>query len=1526
MHLPPFVTADAVSEHLGWANSIKRQVSSAAAARNTAGWTTSPDKPFYENVVQLLGTPLGGRTLNELVLAADPDKKRSLTRAVLKAVAHKLGHVTVRHEDAADLVGQLLQAECPSLAGWLTFDVLSNSCKSEAGQGPTQALVALIEKDEELRAALGGYWPDWKGTLDEAPATVETGPEDGLLERWSSSLATLRTALDGALPFDGALVRSLRAGADELADLVDWHAAVRSRLAELAQVRIRELGRLHEAAASLPPGLEWAGGLLEAVGSNEAAHVEIEDLAEAAAWLEQAGEALRATEARYAGANARYKASDDDTAFDDLAAARNHRIEERRARKAQADALITRLRDKFQGGADVIWAEAELEPSPESLGTPPPIGPAKDPPADSDAGQADGDLTGLEAPRGPAQQTALPAVALPLVPAGEAAVIGSAAAVKEEASSGPEPSETAPPAFDVLLQAEVPLGIKPLRDDSPSDPTDPMVAVAETVVSQALRNGRYGLAAHVARAAEALGAPLAAVPGSAVLSALCVGEALDEVRRGPVEALYVNLLPHVLEAVEGTRDSSRQTALLALAGALRPALFSPHTGAAEVIRNADPGKLGRDLRRLADFIVVTLPKRGGAIDLAATAPAIDAAASKAELAQVRAKVLEVADAAPTRTALFARATYIWRELFQSGPVCRAVAALRHDAADAAARVNDAAGWLDTDLHSRVDALDEQARKPRDDAIVGKAREWLLVSLGDLAKRLRLWLAVHNRASAARSGHQHDTRSTLRDLLGAAADEVAGLAADPELEPACTACRRALDGAAALLDGWSRPALDALLDPGMLLHDDLLLFDPYPDQARKNAWLPAAARGFVAAAGAVAADLPDFAAAFERLVAQSRFDQAEQAAARLKEEGKAGDDLDVLVRDARLQALEAVRRDADRLRAQADDLLGADIENRIDPAVAVRLEALAATLRSLAEGDEVVSGRLDFVALQAELDLIGREIQDGADLLIQPLEQEVDRLEAAGVDVGHLRELARKRDLSSLRESLPGSRGASEADGLDEGRRALLLRFGRHFASQGFAGRPLQERSVGRAIEDARHGRSGPALDFSHLTEGDREDAVKLLQAWQALLAPKSGSSAVRDLLLEVRLTGVKIEREAPLTRARSYRVSLDRTTDRRDCPVPAFGSGANGKLNVLVAEAQSLDGGELHRLVRGFEDGSVVPVMVVVKGLMAAEQRVRFMREARKNASQNPCALLDEAAILCLATTQGRSRGDMFAVALPAGGVQPYSNASSKSSPEMFFGRSEELSKLWDQGGSCLVYGGRQLGKTALLQQVRVRYHRPPSQVVLYGSLQGQTDVWQLVARLLRQEKVPCARDTKAAVTEAIGAWLDHDTRRRLLILVDEADTFLSAEVREGYKSLIVVRDLMQEWERRCKFVFAGLHDVQRLARTPNSPLHHLGSPLGIGPLFGKDLGDARRMVTSPMAAAGVEFDGLSLPNRILSAVGFYPSLLQTFGDTLLRRLGRSADVRIKAAAPCRSWPPNRTSRARSKTIALNRTSAKSSG
>ncbi|HCF60852.1 MAG TPA: hypothetical protein DFS52_22980, partial [Myxococcales bacterium] len=117
------------------------------------------------------------------------------------------------------------------------------------------------------------------------------------------------------------------------------------------------------------------------------------------------------------------------------------------------------------------------------------------------------------------------------------------------------------------------------------------------------------------------------------------------------------------------------------------------------------------------------------------------------------------------------------------------------------------------------------------------------------------------------------------------------------------------------------------------------------------------------------------------------------------------------------------------------------------------------------------------------------------------------------------------------------------------------------------------------------------------------------------------------------------------------------------------------------------------------------------------------------------------------------------------------------------------------------------------------------------------------------------------------------------------------------------LRRLAEDTNGAFKFVLAGLHDVQRTSRDPNTPLAQLGRPVCIGPLLeGGEHVEARRLVEEPMEALGFRFASPDLVTRILSHTNYYPSLIQQFCHLLVEHLSNPGVARFDP----RSTPPYR--------------------
>ncbi len=256
--------------------------------------------------------------------------------------------------------------------------------------------------------------------------------------------------------------------------------------------------------------------------------------------------------------------------------------------------------------------------------------------------------------------------------------------------------------------------------------------------------------------------------------------------------------------------------------------------------------------------------------------------------------------------------------------------------------------------------------------------------------------------------------------------------------------------------------------------------------------------------------------------------------------------------------------------------------------------------------------------------------------------------------------------------------------------------------------------------------------------------------------------------------------------------------------------------------------------------------------------------------------------------------------------VDPYVTTSGLVPPELFFGRAYERRRVMDKDGACFIYGGRQLGKTALLKSVEREFHRPERwqlarcidlRVREIGHARRAAEIWPLLWRELRQLDVvtrsqlpsepnpenPKTIDKLLAVVER---WIGDHPESRLLLLLDEADAFLEDDARGDFRESTRLKGLMDRTDRRVKVVFAGLHNVLRMTERANHPLAHLGDPINVGPLLSNgEWIQAQNLVREPLRSVGYRFESKDLSTLILAQTNYYPSLIQLYGAGLVRRL-----------------------------------------
>ncbi|WCD91152.1 hypothetical protein KPP03845_200113 (plasmid) [Streptomyces xanthophaeus] len=439
---------------------------------------------------------------------------------------------------------------------------------------------------------------------------------------------------------------------------------------------------------------------------------------------------------------------------------------------------------------------------------------------------------------------------------------------------------------------------------------------------------------------------------------------------------------------------------------------------------------------------------------------------------------------------------------------------------------------------------------------------------------------------------------------------------------------------------------------------------------------------------------------------------------------------------------------------------------------------------------------------------------------------------------------------------------------------------------------LQAGITAELIRNAANGGCHQGLDFSDLTPAQRSQAADALTALQQLHShwPKYRETK-KHLKLALRLAGIEYSDEpdpgltTPMTR-RWFDITDVKLVG--PCRLPQFGSVSDGRLRVMTTRAIS-DVRTLFGWIQ--QDVSQLPVLVVVAGVMSVAQRRALARECVTRRDK-PVLVLDAAALAFLAARGTGLFATTERILAPFSAITPYYPEASDTLPaEMFYGRSEELSAVLDPQGSSILYGGRRLGKSALLKAAAARYRQTKHHLSLYiplpsGMSLTPEDIWELLARSLKQSGIAENRRQRAnirhQVEEDITRWLQHDRARRLLILFDECDEFFDGDARKHFEHTTALRNLMSSSERRFKPVFAGLHQVQRFASLPNQPLAgaHFGEPMVIGPL---SPGAAYRLLHEPMQALGIRFQSDTLIHRALAYANYHPKIIQHIGLALVQ-------------------------------------------
>jgi hypothetical protein len=369
------------------------------------------------------------------------------------------------------------------------------------------------------------------------------------------------------------------------------------------------------------------------------------------------------------------------------------------------------------------------------------------------------------------------------------------------------------------------------------------------------------------------------------------------------------------------------------------------------------------------------------------------------------------------------------------------------------------------------------------------------------------------------------------------------------------------------------------------------------------------------------------------------------------------------------------------------------------------------------------------------------------------------------------------------------------------------------------------------------------------------EAAAMFDAWSSLKrAQRADSRALRIVLEALGFVVVGLKLEDKLGNRQEGTLDTEVLQDRRLCPSSMYGSQARGQYRIVCAWGRPTEEDLLKSI--GESHGGR-PAIVFYFGRLSETRRRRLAQLSRER--RRSFLVLDEILLLFLGTERDSRLPTFFQCALPFAYTEPYITTSSLVPPEMFFGRLDELRAVTELNGRCFIYGGRQLGKTALLREAERSFHNPAKhrfarwidlKAEEIGYSREPEDVWGVLYRVFRDHKLlpadlgeptPRIRGRMDSFLDWLRNWFVSHPEGRWLILLDEADRFLEQDARTEFSVTTRLKNLMEVTGRRFKVVFAGLHNVLRTTEQANHPLAHLGDPVEIGPLLRAESGGRRR-------------------------------------------------------------------------------------
>ena len=364
-------------------------------------------------------------------------------------------------------------------------------------------------------------------------------------------------------------------------------------------------------------------------------------------------------------------------------------------------------------------------------------------------------------------------------------------------------------------------------------------------------------------------------------------------------------------------------------------------------------------------------------------------------------------------------------------------------------------------------------------------------------------------------------------------------------------------------------------------------------------------------------------------------------------------------------------------------------------------------------------------------------------------------------------------------------------------------------------------------------------------------------------------------------------------------------------PIAAFGSQLQQTPMYVVCLYGLFDCDRLYEKMRALDamEGHKVILLDYAMGQLDRRALARKLKK-RESSLRYTNMVIDRVLITHLANNYNESLINriLMAVAMPFTYYQPYMPDSSNTMPpEIFIGRREELLKIEAPDGVNLIYGGRQLGKSALFKKAVMDIDGVNQKRAVFVDIVDRNCA--SAARKVSQElilKGILSDDQMTDDWDTLCWYIKrrlHDTERPipyLLLLLDEADDFIADCANDNYRPLAALKDVQQSMPGRFKYVLGGLHNIikfnRQVALGRNSVITHLPS-MKITPFQDAE---AEELLIEPLSYLGFSLPSKVTVTEILATCNYFPGLIQLYAKKLIEsiRMGDYAGYDTKKTPP----------------------------